>query len=333
MIATSSSKLELIAPAGTPAALRAAVDAGADAVYAGFQDETNARNFPGLNFTRPELAEGISYAHAQGTRLFVAINTYPAAGRMESWRRAVDDAATLGADALILADLGLLDYAARRYPDLRRHLSVQASASTPEAIAFHFRAFGIRRVVLPRVLTLAEVASLTQAVPVETEVFAFGGLCVMAEGRCLLSSYATGQSPNMDGVCSPAGAVRYERQDGEIISRLGRFAINAFADGEPAGYPTLCKGRFTARGKLDYLFEEPTSLNAAGALAELQAAGVRAIKIEGRQRGRAYVALAVETFRRAIDAVAAGRAADTAALKSLSEGGHETTGAYRRDWR
>jgi putative protease len=137
----------------------------------------------------------------------------------------------------------------------------------------------------------------------------------------------------MNGVCSPASAVRYERGDGETISRLGRFAINAFADGEPAGYPTLCKGRFAARGKLGYLFEEPTSLNAAGALAELQAAGVCAIKIEGRQRGRAYVAQVVAAFRRAIDAVAAGRPADTAALRSLSEGGNETTGAYRRGWR
>ena len=92
---------ELICPAGTPAALRAAVDAGADAVYCGFRDETNARNFPGLNFSREELGEAVKYAHARGRMVFVAINTYPTAGNLAPWHKAVDDAARLGADAVI----------------------------------------------------------------------------------------------------------------------------------------------------------------------------------------------------------------------------------------
>jgi collagenase-like PrtC family protease len=335
---TAPAKLELVAPAGTMAAFKAAVEAGADAVYVGFRDETNARNFPGLNFDRAEMAEAASLAHRRGVKLFVAINTYPAAGRSEPWRRAIDAAAGLGADAVILADIGLLDYAATRHPGLRRHLSVQASASTPEAIRFYGEAFGVRRVVLPRVLTLAEIAALVAEAPVETEVFAYGGLCVMAEGRCLLSSYATGQSPNLNGVCSPAEEVRYRRDGTRMISRLGRFAINAVPAGEPAGYPTLCKGRFSAGDAAPaYLFEEPTSLNVAMLLPELMAAGVRALKIEGRQRGRAYVAAVVAAFRRAIDAAAAGRplpATDLARrLAAVSEGGRETAGAYRKDWR
>ncbi|HLI14348.1 MAG TPA: peptidase U32 family protein [Alphaproteobacteria bacterium] len=328
-----SSTLELVCPAGTPVALRAAIDAGADVAYAGFRDETNARNFPGLNFTRPELQEGINYAHARGAKVYVAINTFPAAGHLTPWHRAVDDATTMGADALILADIGLLDYAAQRYPAMRRHLSVQASASNAPAIRFFRDAFGVKRVVLPRVLTIAEIAAIREQIPIETEVFAFGGMCVMAEGRCALSSYATGRSPNIDGVCSPASHVRYEHRDDQLISRLGRFTINRFEEGERAGYPTLCKGRFSARDRASYLFEEPVSLNVMGMLPQLMAAGVRALKIEGRQRGRDYVARTVSAFRRAIDAAAQGRPIAETILDGLSEGGRNTTGAYDRSWR
>ncbi|KAF0113554.1 MAG: hypothetical protein FD149_2104 [Rhodospirillaceae bacterium] len=276
--------LEVVAPAGTLAALRAAVEAGADAVYCGFRDATNARNFPGLNFSRDDLREGIAFAHGRGVRVFLAINTFPAATAPALWRQAVDDAARLGVDALILADIGLLDYASTRHPDVRRHLSVQASAATAEAITYYAEAFGVRRVVLPRVLAIPEITILTNAVTVETEVFAYGGLCVMAEGRCHLSSYVTGQSPNTHSVCSPASHVRYEQRAGRLVSRLGAFTINTFAPEESAGYPTLCKGRFKTRDRTGYLFEEPVSLNVIDLLPALKAAGVRAIKIEGRQR-------------------------------------------------
>lgn len=325
--------LELVCPAGTPAALRAAVDAGADAVYLGFRDETNARNFPGLNFSRDELADGIAYAATRDAKVLVAINTYARAGEPGAWLRAVDDAARLGAWAVILADIGLLDYAARTHPELRRHLSVQASAANPETIGFYHREFGVKRVVLPRVLTVQEIARINAAVAVETEVFVFGGMCVMAEGRCLLSSYATGESPNMNGVCSPAGHVRYEESGGRLVSRLGDFTINIFEEGEPAGYPTLCKGRFQACGRASYLFEEPTSLDAIHMLPELMEAGVTALKIEGRQRGKAYVAQVVSAFRRAVDAAGRGEPAPAFDLDSVAEGGRQTTGAYEKVWR
>lgn len=329
----ASRRLELVCPAGTTAAFKAAVAAGADAVYCGFADETNARNFPGLNFSTTEMAAAITLAHAAGTRVFVAINTYPQAGRESIWCDAVDRAAALGADAVILADIGLLAYAAERHPDLRRHLSVQAAASSVEAIGFFAREFGVRRVVLPRVLTVEEIEALNRAVTVETEVFVFGGLCVMAEGRCSLSSYATAQSPNMNGVCSPACAVRYERDDGAMVTRLGAFAIDSFPAGRPAGYPTLCKGRFRVRGESLYLFEEPTSLGALPILPRLAAAGVSAVKIEGRQRGKAYIAEVVGKFRAAIDGMDRGEMASEGGLGHLAEGGRQTTGAYHRRWR
>lgn len=328
--------MELVCPAGTPAALRAAIDAGADTVYVGFRNETNARNFPGLNFSVAELGEGIAYAHRRGRKIYVAVNTYPRAGAISPWRQAIDDAAALGADAAIIADIGLLDYATHRHPKLRRHLSVQAAAAHPEAVAFFRQEFGVRRVVLPRVLTVADIAALNRRVAVETEVFAFGGMCPMAEGRCSLSSYVTGQSPNIAGVCSPASHVRYEERGGSLVARLGGLAIDRFDPAEPAGYPTLCKGRFAALDRASYLFEEPTSLSAADMLADLAKAGVTALKIEGRQRGRAYVAEVVTLFRRLLDALAAGgtpAAADVAALRRLAEGQRGTEGAYRRAWR
>ena len=325
-------KLELVCPAGTPAALRAAVDAGADVVYVGFRDATNARNFPGLNFSRKELADGIDYAHKQGAEVYVAINTFPEAGNAEPWHQAVDDAAQYGADAAILADIGLLAYATDTHPDLRRHLSVQASASNPDAIRFYQDAFDVKRVVLPRVLTVPEITNLNKQINVETEVFVFGGLCVMAEGRCALSSYATGQSPNMCGVCSPASHVRYEDQGDRLVSRLGDFTINAFDADEKAGYPTLCKGRFVTEGRAQYLFEEPTSLDATTMLPALMKAGVTALKIEGRQRGRAYIAEVVRNFRKAADAAANG-APINVDLSALSEGGTSTAGAYNKTWR
>lgn len=325
--------MELVCPAGTPAALRAAVEAGAHTIYCGFADETNARNFPGLNFNREEMAAGIAFAHARGSKVLVAINTFPTAGSEPLWHRAVADAETAGADAVILADLGLLAHAAEHHPGLRRHLSVQAAAANPDMINFYAEAFGVRRVVLPRILTVDEIAAINREIDVETEVFVFGGLCVMAEGRCSLSSYATGKSPNMNGVCSPASHVAYAEEPGGLTARLGGFTIHRTAKGQPAPYPTLCKGCFTSGGQTGHVFEDPVSLDATHLIPALARAGVTALKIEGRQRSRAYVAEVVRIFRAAVEAHAAGRPMPEAALARLSEGQAATTGAYAKTWR
>lgn len=325
--------MELVCPAGTPAAFRTAVEAGADAVYCGFRDETNARNFPGLNFSRDELAHAVAFARTRHVKTLVAINTFPRAGNLGLWRAAVDDAVRCGADALILADVGLLDYAARVHAGQRLHLSVQAAAANPEAIAFYVETFGVKRVVLPRVLSVAEIASVASAVACEVEAFVFGGLCVMAEGSCLLSSYVTGLSPNMNGVCSPASHVAYRQEGEETVSRLGRFTINRFGPHETAAYPTICKGRFRSAVSNGYLFEDPSSLDAAELVAALRSAGVTALKIEGRQRGRAYVNRVVRAFREALSALDDGRTVDLQSLNTLTEGNKSTTGAYHKTWR
>ena len=337
MDARSYHRPELVCPAGTPAALRTAVDAGADAVYCGLQNETNARNFPGLNFTPAEVKQSLAYARARNAKLLLAINTFPPAGKFAMWRDAIDHAAAIGVDAVIVADIGVADYAARTHPDLRLHLSVQAGASSPEAIRFYCESFGIRRVVLPRMLTVAEIAELHSQIPCEIEAFVFGNIGMMAEGRCSLTNYVTGTSTNMQGVCSPAGSVQYE-EDGErnLTARLGGYVIDRFGCDESAGYTTICKGRYAcgARDDAYYAFEEPVSLNLSALLPDLMRAGVTALKIEGRQRSRAYVKSVVAAFRGAVDDIMAGRDAAFTSLLALTEGGRETEGAFpSKRWR
>ncbi|SOC07775.1 putative protease [Rhodobacter maris] len=325
--------MELVCPAGTPAALRAAVEAGAHAVYCGFADETNARNFPGLNFSPEELVPAVAGAHKRGAKVLVALNTFPRAGGEKLWHQRLADAEAAGADAVILADIGLLDYAATHHPKLRRHLSVQAAAANPDAINFYAETFDVKRVVLPRVLTVQEIAAINKEIDVETEAFVFGGLCVMAEGRCALSSYATGLSPNMNGVCSPASHVVYAEEGPDLAAKLGGFTIHRTPKDRPAPYPTLCKGCFTSGSQTGHVFEDPVSLDARHLIPALAKAGVTALKIEGRQRSRAYVAEVVRAFRAATDALAEGRDLPLAELARLTEGQSATAGAYAKTWR
>lgn len=330
--------MELVCPAGNLPSLKAAVDNGASAVYMGFRDDTNARHFAGLNFDDRRAEEGIDYAHDRGVKVFLAINTYPQPSGWQRWQDAVDQAAGLNVDALILADIGVMDYASKRWPDLRLHLSVQGSATSVEAINFYHQRFDIRRVVLPRVLSIKQVKQVAEDSPVPIEVFGFGSLCVMVEGRCLLSSYVTGRSPNTYGACSPASAVSWNETPEGLETRLNHILIDRHGEGENAGYPTLCKGRFNVGGNTFYAIEEPTSLNTLELLPELQAVGVSAIKIEGRQRSPAYVAQVTKVWREAIDSCEKNpdsyqpRMEWLNVLEKVSEGSQTTLGAYHRPW-
>ncbi|HET7811730.1 MAG TPA: peptidase U32 family protein [Steroidobacteraceae bacterium] len=330
--------MELVCPAGSLPSLRAAVDNGADAVYIGFRDGLNARNFPGLNFERDEAQVGVRYAHDRGVRLFVAMNVYPRAWQWPAAVAAIDQVASLGVDALILADPGLMRHARERHPGLNLHLSVQSSATNWRALEFYRREFGVRRAVLPRVLSLAQVRNVIARTKLEIEVFGFGSLCVMVEGRCALSSYVTGESPNSHGVCSPAHAVRWAEKPNGRESRLNGVLIDRFAPGEHAGYPTLCKGRFEAGGHVHHALEEPASLNVLGILPQLLQAGVRAIKIEGRQRSPAYVAQVTRAMRAELDACTRDiddyqpGADSMRVLDRLAEGSSHTLGAFDRPW-
>ena len=332
-------RMDLVCPAGNLPALRAAVDNRADWVYFGLRDDTNARNFPGLNFSLADAATGIRYAHGRGVRTLLAINTYPQPSGGERWQRAIDAAADLGIDAVILADAGLMQYAARTYPSLPIHLSVQASATSYEAINFYHEHFGVTRAVLPRVLSVVQVEQVCRNTSVEIEVFGFGSLCVMVEGRCALSSYVTGESPNTHGACSPAAAVRWAQTPAGLESRLNGVLVDRYAECEKAAYPTLCKGRYEVEQQTYYAIEEPASLNALELLPSLARMGVVAIKIEGRQRNAAYVAQVTRIWRSALERCGVSR--DSYAVEpewnrelcKLSEGQSQTLGAYSRPWK
>lgn len=335
----ADSTFELVCPAGSLPSLKAAIDHGADCVYLGFRDATNARNFAGLNFDAAAIEQGIRYAHDRGRKVFLALNTYPQPDAWQAWQQAMDRAAHSGVDAVIVADPGLMAYAAAHHPELRLHLSVQGSATNFEAINFYREQFGIQRAVLPRVLSIAQVEQVTDNTGVEIEVFGFGSLCVMVEGRCALSSYTTGESPNTHGVCSPARHVRWQDTAQGLESRLNGVLIDRYAKDENAGYPTLCKGRFDVAGENYYALEEPTSLNTLELLPKLMAMGVKAVKIEGRQRSPAYVAQVTRVWRQAID-LALNTAARysvhpawSAELAKVSEGRQQTLGAYHRPWK
>ena len=330
--------MQLVCPAGSLPALKAAVRQGADAIYVGFRDDTNARHFAGLNLDEKQLQTGLELIRKEGRKLFVAVNTYAQPGGWQRWQRAVDHAADLGVNALLAADPGVLAYASKHHPDLNLHLSVQGSATNAAALSLYQQRYNIRRAVLPRVLSLAQVRQVAEKSTVPLEVFAFGSLCIMAEGRCHLSSYLTGESPNLCGVCSPAKAVRWQEDAEGLSSRLNGVLIDRYAKDEPAGYPTLCKGRFMVNGQRFHALEEPTSLNTLDLIPQLAAIGIKAVKIEGRQRSPAYAEQVTRVWRAALDAYA--RAPQSfsvqpqwrSALSTLSEGSQTTLGAYHRSW-
>ena len=330
--------MELVCPAGNLPSLKAAVDNGADAVYIGFKNETNARHFPGLNVDSGQIEQCLDYARNRGTKVYVAINTYPQADNFAKWEGAVDRAAEIGVDALIVADIGVMDYTAEKWPELCLHLSVQASATSHEAVRFYAEQFGIKRAVVPRVLSVTQVEALVSNSPIPIEVFGFGSLCVMVEGRCYLSSYVTGQGPNTYGACSPASFVRWSETNSELETRLNGVLIDRVDKDENAGYPTICKGRFRVNNEVGYAIEKPTSLNTLPILPELLRIGVAAIKIEGRQRSPAYVAKVTSVLRAAIDSCVRDPEnfkpgqAWLSQLTSLSEGAQTTLGAYQREW-
>ncbi|QBF82185.1 U32 family peptidase [Shewanella maritima] len=332
--------MELLCPAGNLASMKAAFNAGADAVYLGLKNDTNARSFAGLNFNEQQLAKAIVLAKKQNKKIFLTLNTFPKPGEESRWYQAVDIAADLGLDALIVADLSLLDYAASKHKHLPLHLSVQASATNLAALQFYKENFNIERAVLPRVLSMKQVKDLAKVSPVDLEVFAFGSLCIMAEGRCHLSSYVTGQSPNTGGSCSPAQHVRWQDDGDDKLTRLNEVLIERSSKDQHLGYPVVCKGRYLSEHTHEpqHLLESPTSLNTLSLLPELAQAGIRSLKIEGRQRSPAYVAQVAKVWREAIDSYLrspeqfVSQASWDQALAKVSEGQITTLGVYARQW-
>lgn len=271
-------KVELLAPAGSMEALRAAVQNGCDAVYLG-GSMFGARAFAN-NFDEDEIQEAIAYAHVYGVRVFVTVNTLIREEEFEDCVRYVQFLYEHDVDAVIIQDLGLFSVLRQRFPDMELHASTQMHIHNPQGIHF-MESCGASRVVVPRETPLKEIRAYA-ALGVDLEVFVQGALCVSYSGQCLMSSLTLQRSGNR-GECAQNCRMKYQlekREDGhsEIL-----------------------------QGKGEYLLS-PKDMNTLERVPELIEAGIASFKIEGRMKRPEYVALMVALYRKAIDAYYEGRA-------------------------
>ena len=319
--------VELLAPAGTPDALRAAIAAGADAVYVGL-GSFNARAANG-GFSLAELSSACVLAHAHGARVYVTLNVYVRDDELGDAVALAGSALAAGADALIVADMGLITRIRAALPDAELHLSTQAGAQCAAAVDFAARELGVERVTCARELSVAELAELC-ATGVEIEAFCHGAICICYSGACSYSALMRVRSANR-GDCTQPCRLAYELQDGSgAVLAGGAWERGRAAEEQamrPDGDRLLCPR--------DYL--------GIRHIAEMLEAGVSAFKIEGRMKSPDYVYNVVRCYREALDAALAGRPLGDIELDGLEarlarsfsrgftsgylEGGHAATGS------
>lgn len=319
--------VELLAPAGTPDALRAAIAAGTDAVYVGL-GAFNARAANG-GFSLAELSSACVLAHAHGARVYVTLNVYVRDDELGDAVALAGSALAAGADALIVADMGLITRIRAALPDAELHLSTQAGAQCTAAVDFAARELGVERVTCARELSVAELAELC-ATGVEIEAFCHGAICICYSGACSYSALMRGRSANR-GDCTQPCRLAYELQDGSgAVLAGGAWERGRAAEEQamrPDGDRLLCPR--------DYL--------GIRHIAEMLEAGVSAFKIEGRMKSPDYVYNVVRCYREALDAALAGRPLGDVELDGLEaclarsfsrgftsgylEGGHAATGS------
>lgn len=251
--------MELLAPAGSMEALRAAVCNGADAVYLG-ADTFNAR-MNARNFSAADLQEAVVYCHVRGVKVHLTLNTLVLDREMPRAAELIRLAASCGVDAFIVQDLGVVSLCRQLAPDVPIHASTQMSIHSLEGV-MEAAALGCSRVVLARELPAEEIAHICKKSPVEIEVFVHGALCMCYSGQCYLSSVIGRRSGNR-GQCAQPCRLPYG---------YGRF--------ESTRYPLSLKDNCLA-GELD----------------ELRRMGVASIKIEGRIKRPEYVAIVTRAYR------------------------------------
>lgn len=269
----TSRPLELLAPAGGPDALRAAVRNGADAVYLG-TTELNARR-GAENFRLDDLPEVCRYAHLRGTKVYLTANVVVLEDEMRAALGMIAAAWTAGVDAVIVQDLGLMACIRHALPEVRIHASTQIDAHNVATIRVLER-LGVSRVTLARELSVPEIATLAASSSVQLESFVHGSLCFSHSGQCLMSSLIGGRSANR-GQCAQPCRLPYDLlgEDGALAEVPGRYLLS------------------------------PRDLCGIGLLPSLAASGVAALKIEGRMKSPEYVATVVSVYRAAIDRVLA----------------------------
>jgi U32 family peptidase len=304
-----------MAPAGDWDCARAAVENGADAVYFGLQGGLNARA-RAANFSAADLPELMTFLRTRGVRGYLTLNTLVFRDELEEAEQVARQAVAAGVDAVLVQDIGLLRLIHRLCPELPLHASTQMTLSSAECIR-EVECLGVRRVVLPRELSIAQIAAIRQQTHLELEAFVHGALCISYSGQCLASLSMGGRSSNR-GQCAQPCRLPYEVLcDGRSMlpSPVGRGAGGEGRAGEggvetrqtatlhsPCNALTLTLSQ-RERGPAKRYPLSPHDLAAYDRLPELMAAGVSALKIEGRLKPAEYVASVTSHYRAAIDAI------------------------------
>lgn len=301
--------IELLAPAGSLTKLKYAIEYGADAVYIG--GEEFSLRVASQNFTLEEIKTGIEYAHERGKKVYITANIIPHNDDLKDFPDFVREVASLGADAIIVSDLGMFSIVKEVAPDLDIHISTQANNTNYESAKMWYK-LGAKRVILARDLSFKEIEEIRNNIPsdAELECFVHGAMCVSYSGRCLLSNYLTHRDANK-GACSHPCRWKYylmeEKRPGEYMpvfeNDRGTFLYNS---------KDLCMVEY---------------------IPELIKAGINSFKIEGRVKNELYVATVVGAYRRAIDAYLESGdnfKLDPAILEDLEKVSHReyTTGFY-----
>ena len=270
-------KPEILAPAGDFEKLQVAVAYGADAVYIGgkqFSLRANTKNFDDT-----DLQKAIEYAHAHNVRVYVAVNIFAHNPDLVGMKDYLQSLKNIGADAVIVADLGVFDIA-RQIEGLEVHISTQANITNYQSARL-YKNLGAKRVILARELSFEEIRAINNHVAddgFQTEAFAHGAMCMSYSGRCLLSSYMTGRDANKGDCAQPC-----------------RWKYHLMEEKRPGEYLPVYEDE---RGA--YIMNSK-DLCLVGHIPELVKSGVASLKIEGRMKSAYYVAVATGTYREALD--------------------------------
>jgi putative protease len=267
-------KPEVMSPAGYWPQLRAAIEAGADAVYFGLKHFTARAK---VGFSLAELPEVMATLHRRGVKGYVTFNTLVFNHELDEAAHALAEIAAAGADALIIQDVGIVRMAKQIAPALEIHGSTQMSVTSSDGVRLA-QSFGVNRVTLARELSLAEVRAIREATDCELEIFVHGALCVAYSGQCFSSEAWGGRSANR-GQCAQACRLPYEM---------------------------IVDGQMRPLADARYLLS-PGDLYALAQVPEIVDIGITTLKIEGRYKDADYVALTTAAYRRAVDEAWAGR--------------------------
>ena len=268
---------ELLAPAGDMERLKAAVKYGADAVYIG-GTMFGMRTAPS-NFTEAQLSEATEYCHKNNVKLYLTCNVLPRNDEIELLPRFLENAQNCGVDALIISDMGVLEYAKKYAPDVEIHISTQSGIVNYAAANVLYN-MGAKRIVTARELSMREISDIRERIPADMDIecFVHGAMCVSFSGRCLISNYLVGRDSNRGDCAQPC-----------------RWKYHLMEETRPGVYFPIDEGDGGT-----YLFNSK-DMCMIEHIPELVKAGITSFKIEGRAKSEYYVSVITNAYRKAID--------------------------------